>query len=216
VKVYTDNQNIVRIVNKGSTKPPLQNLARKIFDRLMKFQILLEVSWIPRDMNSLADAYSKEVDWDDWGVNHIIFSYFNSKWGPFDIDRFAHQSNTKLQCFNSFYWCPGTSGVDAFAFNWEGVNNWLVPPVRLVTKVLKHLITCKAHGTLVVPKWESSMFWPFIIEPHNGQFKYFIKDFVEYQKPTNFFTPGSVKDSVFAVSPFVSNVLVLKVDARQL
>jgi hypothetical protein len=31
------------------------------------------------------------------------------------------------------------------------------------------------------------MFWPFIIKPHNGQFINLIKDFVEFQKPTDFF-----------------------------
>lgn len=35
-----------------------------------------------------------------------------------DIDLFADANNHKLEKNYSAYWCPGTSGVDAFAFDW--------------------------------------------------------------------------------------------------
>ncbi|CAC5396664.1 unnamed protein product [Mytilus coruscus] len=38
--------------------------------------------------------------------------------------------------FNSKYFIPGTSGVDAFAFNWKSENNWLVPPINLIYSAL--------------------------------------------------------------------------------
>ena len=40
--------------------------------------------------------------------------------------------------------------------------NWLVPPIYCVTQVIQHLIASKASGTLVVPYWPSSPFWPFL------------------------------------------------------
>ena len=46
----------------------------------------------------------------------------------------------KTIMFYSKYWTPGTSGVDAFAFNWGGHNNWLVPPIKLVNKVILHML----------------------------------------------------------------------------
>jgi hypothetical protein len=32
-----------------------------------------------------------------------------------------------------------TCGVDAFAFDWSDENNWLVPPIGLVSRVINHL-----------------------------------------------------------------------------
>ena len=117
VKVYSDNQNVVRITSKGSTVKSLQITARQIFDFCLIKSIILEVAWIPRQFNQLSDFFSKDFDYDDWGVSQKIFDFFDKKWGPFTCDRFADQFNTKLKTFNSKYWCPGTSGVDAFAFN---------------------------------------------------------------------------------------------------
>ncbi|CAG2256304.1 unnamed protein product [Mytilus edulis] len=39
------------------------------------------------------------------------------------------------------------------------VNNWIVPPVGLVCRVVNHMLTCRANGVLVVPKWKSALFW---------------------------------------------------------
>ena len=65
----------------------------------------------------------------------------------------------------------------------------------------------------MIPKWKSALFWPCIVTA-KGEFEWFVKDIVEYTKPKNFFLAGSHKESVFAVSPFISNVLVLKIDCR--
>ena len=129
VNVYTDNQNVVRLVNRGSTKPILQVLAKNIFDLSIKYHIMLEVAWIPRDLNVEADSFSKTFDWDDWGVSPHIFEFFNSKWGPYHVDRFADVSNKMCQLFYSQFWTPGTAGVDAFAFDWSGViiTGWCLP-----------------------------------------------------------------------------------------
>ncbi|MEW8544538.1 MAG: reverse transcriptase domain-containing protein, partial [Candidatus Thiodiazotropha sp.] len=215
VKVYTENQNVVRLVSRGSTETNIQSLAKTIFALSIKHHIMLEVAWVPRECNAEADFYSKMFDWDDWGVSPHIFEFFNSKWGPYHVDRFADDSNKKCQVFNSQFWTPGTAGVDAFAFDWSGVNNWLAPPVCLVPRVLRQLVLNRAFGTLVVPKWQSAIFWPLLIDSQSGSFNDLVVESVEYQKPKHFFVPGSDKNSLFAISPFVSNILVLRLDARR-
>lgn len=104
---------------------------------------------------------------------------------------------------------PNTAGVDAFAFDWSTDNNGLVPPMHLVGRVVKHMLHCKANGMLVVPKWTSALFWPSLVSDF-GQFQFFVTEYIEYVKPKNFFVCGSRKDSIFAKSPFNSNVLVLR------
>ena len=42
--------------------------------------------------------------------------------------------------------------MDAFSVTWLGDNNWLVPPVHLVSHTILHLESCRASSTLLVPK----------------------------------------------------------------
>ena len=51
VKWFSDNQNVVRILQVGSHKPVLQNLALSIFRRLIQYCIRLEPVWLPREEN---------------------------------------------------------------------------------------------------------------------------------------------------------------------
>lgn len=46
VKLYSDNQNVVRIINIGSMKMDLQEIALSIFHNCLKYNISLDVAWI--------------------------------------------------------------------------------------------------------------------------------------------------------------------------
>ena len=74
VKVYTDHQNVVRIVSKGSTVRSLQLLARKIFDFCLIRDIVLELAWLPRELNQISYFYSKQFDYDD-SVGSFRFNF---------------------------------------------------------------------------------------------------------------------------------------------
>ena len=153
VKLYTDNQNVVRIINVGSMKIELQKIALLIFELCLRYSIFLDIAWVPRLLNTTADFYSKLFDYDDWEININIFKFLNNKWGPYTFDRFADNKNFKVSKFNSQYWTPGTAGVDAFAFDWSGHNNWVVPPIHCIPNVINHMIYYKSFGTLIIPKW---------------------------------------------------------------
>ena len=71
----------------------------------------------------------------------------NNIYGLFTGDRFANSSNRKLKCFNSKYYCPGTSHVNA----WSNDLNWLCPPISSTGSVIRHLKLCKRKGILLVP-----------------------------------------------------------------
>ena len=63
---------MLRIVQVGSRKPHLQDGAMCIFQTCMQFGIRLEMEWIPRSENEVADYISRIVDLDDWQVNPDI------------------------------------------------------------------------------------------------------------------------------------------------
>ena len=63
---FTDNQNVVRIVNSGSKTPSLQELAMDIHRSCLLNAVNIDMQWIPRDLNSVADDISKFIDYDDY------------------------------------------------------------------------------------------------------------------------------------------------------
>lgn len=125
-----------------------------------------------------------------------FFTLFNRMWGPFTCDLFANYHNHKVKKFYSKFVDSFTAGVDAFSFDWSQDNNWIVPPVRLISKTISHLMACKGKGVLVAPKWISSPFWSSIVD-YDGCFKSFVKDYVEYKNPSRFFVRGSQWNSIF-------------------
>ena len=66
----------------------------------------IDMQWIPRDLNSVADDISKFIDYDDYMMNDAVFNAFDDLWGPHTCNRFACSYNAKIQCFNSRFYQP--------------------------------------------------------------------------------------------------------------
>jgi hypothetical protein len=122
VKVFTDNQNVVRIACKGRMIRELHQLAMDIYAACVRHAIKLELQWISRELNSVADGYSKIFDFHDWDVSDRIFNLCQNRWGTFTCDLFADSKNKKVKKIYSKFWTPGTSGIDAFVHNWSNEN----------------------------------------------------------------------------------------------
>ena len=135
VKWFTDNQNVVHIVEAGSKKQHLQSIALSIFVTCFRQGIRLDMEWIPHSLNDKADYISRIRDYDDWKINPGIFSWIDAMWGPHAVNCFSHVDNTQLPTFYSRFWCPSSTAIDAFAVNWAGnINGW-VPLIHLIGRV---------------------------------------------------------------------------------
>ena len=77
LKWFTDNQNCVKIVGSGSMNVKLQEIALKIFKICVANGITIEIEWVPRDQNTMADYISKIVDYEDCGVTDNFFQHMN-------------------------------------------------------------------------------------------------------------------------------------------
>ena len=119
-------------MSSGSNKQHLQKLAESIFDLTVSRPIKIDVQWVPRTENTIADTLSKMYDFKDCETTNTLFKYLNMVWGPFMIDRFADNKNCKTKVFNSKYWCPNTVCVDTFSTSWQHENNYLVPPIHFI------------------------------------------------------------------------------------
>ena len=211
VSWFTDNQNVVSIISKGSKVPELQSIALSIFQKCMTNNISLDLQWIPRDLSYAADEISKIIDYDDYTINDEVFAFLDDTWGPHTIDRFACHYNRKVSRFNSKYFQPGTCGVNAFSQNWEFDNNWLCPPVYLTTKVVNHSRVCRATGTLVVPLWRSAHFWTIICDD-GVHFSNFVHDWFILPQIPNLFVRGKAKNCLFGNGELNFMVLALRID----
>ena len=93
VRWFSDNQNVVRVIQVGSRKEHLQDGAMSIYEVCMRYGIKLEVDWIPRSLNDKADYLSRIIDYDDWKICSEVFHYLYSMWGPHAVHNFASPSN---------------------------------------------------------------------------------------------------------------------------
>ena len=210
VKLFVDNKSAVRILDVGSMKSELHDIAMDVFFLCIKNGISLEAEWIPRDLNEAADAASREaaiVDTDDWGISQRFFSILDSKWGPLTIDCFSNDYNAKLNRFYSLFNSPGSAGVDAFSFNWHDENCLLVPPVCVVGAALHHLKLCKGKGVLVAPFWPSAAYWPLLLNDFNR----FIVDHI-LVKGKNVLVQGFNTNSLLGSSEFLGRMVAMRLD----
>ena len=69
-------------------------------------------------------------------------------------------------------------------------------------------------GHITSSEVEISNFLAFACFTHIWEFWKKIAEFIEYETPSRFFVKGSAENSVFNERRFISNVLVLRLDAR--
>ena len=189
VTVFTDNTGVEAIMRKGSMKPELQNIAMHIVELCATSDIVIKVQWVPKAQNVRADELSRQEDFDDWGVSHEFFRFMDMQWCPHTVDRFADEYNHKVAVFNAKFWSPRCSGVDAFAWDWGNDMNWLVPPISLVGKAIKHVKACKAVATLVVPSWPSAPLWPLLFSQRSS-FSFMVVECMRFTDPRFIFIQG--------------------------
>lgn len=209
VKWFTDNRAAMYISRSGSSKDDLQALALGIYELTKLFDVKLEVEWVPREENDIADFYSKLIDPDDWEITDSFFEHLDELWGPFTIDRFASYYNTKVERFNSKFTVPDTEAVDAFTQDWRFDNNLLVPPTTCLIKTINYLKTFNIRGTLITPHWPAAPFWSCLRE--NGSFANFITDWVAFSNTNGLLKLGNFKDSLLGSARYQGGLIAFKI-----
>ena len=115
-------------------------MAHKIWDAIEKLGSDVEVYWILRELNGIADFVSRIVDVDNWSDLDSIFQNMNISWGPFEVDMFSDENNRKCEMFVSRWCSEGCSAVDAFSEAasrfWSRNCCWWVPPPYLIVNII--------------------------------------------------------------------------------
>ena len=111
----------------------------------------------------------KSFNWYWWLANYWRILFFrDGRWGPHSVNCFANYYNHKFPKYFSRFWNPNTSGFNFFFQSLRGENCPVVPPVGIVPRVLHHLKSQQAVGTLVVSLLPSAHFWPLITHKYSS------------------------------------------------
>ena len=130
VNLYVDSRVVLGVLQKmTSPSDRLMDALRTLYYLLETYRVTLQPAWLPTFENITADFLSRHTDTEDWAISRRIFDQLNRSWGPLTIDRFATTENRLLPKFNSWWYCPMTHGIDAFAQDdWESEQSWCNPP----------------------------------------------------------------------------------------
>jgi hypothetical protein len=164
VTLHTDSLNCQIICSKGSPKPKLHAYAKLIYDLAEAHNIRLEVVWIPRDLNVVADYVSNLIDFGDYEIIPEMFDVVCDRVGYIpEIDLFATAYNRKCNMFFSNTFEPGSAGIDAFNYDWSLYQlGWIFIQPVLIGRAVLYAEKCRANVLLLVPQWKNSYFYPLV------------------------------------------------------
>ena len=197
----------------GSSKEHLQCEVTKIYAICHKYGIRRFPEWVPRHLNTKADYWSRVTELDDWMLNPIHSQEIDSLWGPHTVVQFASLNSKQLPRFCAKWLCPGCEGVYAFTLDWRGENNWLVPPVYLIPRVMRHITHNGESGTLVVPFWPSATWWPLLLKD-SSNFQDFVVACLDIPIYSLTFLPGSADSDLFGNGFPSCRILALRLQCQ--
>jgi hypothetical protein len=201
VVLQTDAMNLLGIINRGSSKLPLNTLARELFWFCIEFNIRLIIEWVPREENEVADEISKWLIPDDNAISIPYFNMLNLRWGPHTCDLFSSNMNNLCSKFYSLHWCRDTSGVNCFGFDWSDDNCWIHPPFRIIGKIWRKLMRHGCKATIIIPLWTSSTWWR-LIAPDSVHLSNYVVDWLWVPRNDPYvFVPNSASGSRSTPAP---------------
>ena len=103
--------------------------------------------------------------------------------------------------------------MDTFTRSWDFDNNWVCPPPHLVPRTLRHMRSCCAQGTLIVPLWRSAPFWP-LLTTDGSHLAHFVEDWVDLPPLKTTFCMGRHSSGVFGRENLNFRVLAVRINFR--
>jgi len=172
VLIRLDNTTAVAYIQKmGGTKSTECNLlAKDIWNWSISRNIWVIADHLPGKLNVVADRCSRQFqDETEWMLNRNLFKKITGKFGVPDIDLFASRLNNQLDRYISWKPDPGAEAVNAFTLDWSKCYFYAFPPFALIGRCLTKIMSDKAEGILVAPKWTSQYWYPKLMQMQVGQ-----------------------------------------------
>lgn len=164
IVLLCDNQASVHITKKGSRVPKLQFFANLIFQWSLDNHCVVAPVWRRRNTSiiEVCDAAGRYVDHADYTIPARLFWELTSKavsvFGKgIQVDRFAAVHNVQpVDCatrlpFNTRWYAPFSSGIDAFDQIWSGFVNFVNAPFCMLSRVVSLLKRQRAAAVIIAP-----------------------------------------------------------------
>ena len=87
------------------------------------------------------------------------------------------------------------------------------PSSSQIARVVAHLRVCQAEGTLVIPLWKSSYFWPLLCDD-GRHWNTFVHDWVVLPKFKQLFVRGKAKNDLFGARQLSFKVVALRINFK--
>ncbi|CAG9465837.1 unnamed protein product [Pedinophyceae sp. YPF-701] len=162
VRARIDSQVAIGCIKRwGSRSVRLNREVLQLWLAAQALRVQLRPEYIRTTANKAADHLSRTDPAAEACLPRDVFLDLDRAWGPFVVDRFAHQLNRQVEQFNTLVPAAGAP-YDAFAQDWADVGgvNYAFPPVQAIGQVLALLRVRPAPTVLVTPRWETAPWWP--------------------------------------------------------
>lgn len=162
-----DNTTAISYVNRmgGVRFPHLNDVAKKLWQWCEARHIFVFASYISSQDNEVADAESRKSNKDDeWILTDNAYNTIENKLGSSEIDLFASRINKKCNLYVSWHRDPEAFAINAFTMDWNNLRFYAFPPVAVILKVLRKIITDRAIGIVVVPLWKTQPWYPLFMQ----------------------------------------------------
>lgn len=164
-QAITDNSVCHRVLMRGSRKVDIRKLVRQVHDLECELDAtMVDVMWIPSELNLIPDFLSRYVDVNDWILKPEKWAEIQRLWPRLDVDRFASDGNNKLPHYNTRWASPTSPHYNALAHNWKESFSYACPPLAMVGQVLRLIQEQGARAVVVVPQWEGQVWWRLVRE----------------------------------------------------
>ncbi|WIA42315.1 hypothetical protein OEZ86_008329 [Tetradesmus obliquus] len=179
--VYTDGcgsgfGGLVHRVMGRKVEPALQSIAGT-WEAEMSVDSVMTELYVGAGViiNSGADMLSRDRDASDCQLVPAMFEFLWGRFGPFVMDMFASGASAQAvpgtQQLLPYWslWADGVAaGVDALTADWKAVAArgvlYAFPPVPLVGEVIRLVIAANVRAVVVLPKWQSHWWWPWVLQ----------------------------------------------------
>lgn len=141
IHFLNDNQAVCKTFETGSRKKAVNSVLREIHETANKYNIELEISWVPTTEQE-ADAASRTIDVKEAIFRKGNFLKLEKRLGiKFTLDSMATRQNSKCKQFISLRPVDGSFGSDFLAQTYFGKHNlWVFPPKVLTLVVFQALL----------------------------------------------------------------------------
>lgn len=158
-----DNTTAICYINRmgGIRYPHLTKVTKDIWQWCMARKIFVVASYIKSSDNVVADKESRRTHPDvEWELSDTGYQRLIDKFTAPQIDLFASRINKKCEVYASWHRDPDAFALDAFTLDWSNLFFYAFPPVAIILKVIRKIISDKAEGIMVVPDWPTQPWYP--------------------------------------------------------